>query len=237
MLRGTTTRRRQVIAPAPTIEFKADMQALGEFQKKINSLEAEINKLVAEAVDTFEKELDRALSDARRFQKGDPGDPGEDGKPGPKGEKGSKGEKGDPGVGIRGEPGKDGANADTDEVVAGVLNRVIKERPLKVEHIDGLKEELSATRSAALLQSGVRGGQGQWTVKNLTGAINGSNKVFTCPSGNPAASGSHHVMLNYQEQNPLADYTISFSSGTITITYTTAPDSSLNGFPHYIRFL
>jgi hypothetical protein len=79
------------------------------------------------------------------------------------------------------------------------------------------------------------GGQGSWKVKALSGTMNGVNTVFTY-SGEMPAENSHIVELNYQPQNPLSDYALSASGGTVTVTYTTAPAADLNGLSHIIRY-
>ena len=168
------------------------------------------------------------------IKKGDPGLPG-------------RGEKGDPGKdanpdkiaelvmgriklpanGKDGHHGRDGKSVKAEEVI----EELKRKKAIRAEHISGLTEHIGEIRNAVM-----RGGQGSWKIKNLSGSINSSNKIFTC-SGDKPADNSHHVYLNYLEQNPLADYTLTYANGTITVTYATAPDTSLSGQPHYIRFM
>lgn len=125
-----------------------------------------------------------------------------------------------------GQPGKD---VNIDEVIQKIKDGKL----LGIADIRGLAEALAEIRNRAARfgGGGGGGGEGSWKVKTLSGTINGSNTSFTF-AGEAPAENSHHVMLNYQEQNPLVDYTI---SGT-TVTYAVAPDASLSGFPHYIRY-
>lgn len=131
--------------------------------------------------------------------------------------------------------GKDGVTPDTNVIVNMVIE-ALKESKLTVDHIKGLNTKFAEVRSAAALSGGAHGGQGSWKLKSLSGTIDGSNKVFTAPGEKPAEN-SHHLVLNYQEQNPLTDYTVTWAAGLITITYTTAPDVSLSGQPHYLRYM
>ena len=129
--------------------------------------------------------------------------------------------------------GFSGKDAKIDE--EKIINQIVKsllDKKLKMENIFGLTETIRHLSSKTMLGGKMGGGQGSWKQKQLSGTINGTNKVFTF-AGDPPAEFSERVFLNYIEQNPFTDYTI---SGT-TVTYTTAPDASLSGFPHIIRFM
>jgi hypothetical protein len=65
----------------------------------------------------------------------------------------------------------------------------------------------------------------------VSGTINGSNRTFTIPI-TPGDPNSIQLTLARQPQILGVDFTI---SGT-TITYTTAPDASLSGQPHYASY-
>ena len=73
--------------------------------------------------------------------------------------------------------------------------------------------------------------QKPWRLVNISGTIDGSNKVFTI-SPAPFDSNSLDVKLARQPQEQGIDYTF---SGT-TITYVIAPDASLSGQPHTCRY-
>lgn len=75
--------------------------------------------------------------------------------------------------------------------------------------------KISATVAAGAL--------GTWY--DVTGTIDGSNTTFTIPV---TPSKSILLFLGRQPQMPTVDFTLSGS----TITYVTAPDSSLSGQPH-----
>jgi len=98
--------------------------------------------------------------------------------------------------------------------------------------IRGLEEELKKLE-ASNGRSGILGVARRvfFQQKNISGTINSSNVTFTFEGKNPQQF-SERVFLNYIEQNPLTDYTIAGN----TITYTTAPDTSLSGLPHIIRY-
>lgn len=152
-------------------------------------------------------------------------------------------------------PGKD---ADEVAIFDRLVKRIPKQEPFKlniddiiakmsikkglfdISFIAGLKEELQqlaeTIRTARRLgDGGGGGGQGSWKVNTLVGNLDGSNTTFTYSGALPALN-SEHVMLNSQEQNPLDEYTIAAVGGTVTVTYTTAPDSAFSGLPHYIRY-
>lgn len=161
----------------------------------------------------------------------------------------TKGDKGDPGT-----PGKNGISPVADLIVKNVLKLIplpkngkdaivnekelieiiikkLLEKKLEIKDIKNLEETLRHLSYKTML-SGNGGGQGSWKRKILSGTVDGSNKIFTF-AGDPPAEFSERVFLNYTEQNPFTDYTI---TGT-TITYTTAPDASLSGLPHIIRYM
>ena len=159
-------------------------------------------------------------------------------------QKGDKGDKGDDGVSpnlneianqvykkIR-QP-KDGKDVNELEVVKKVV-KVIYKMGLDIENIKGLEERLRHLGSKMMFGGG-GGGQGSDKVKILSGDLDGSNTTFTY-QGELPAEHSHRVLLNYQEQDPLTDYTISASGGTVTVTYTTAPSAVYAGSRHIIRY-
>lgn len=61
----------------------------------------------------------------------------------------------------------------------------------------------------------------------VSGTINGTNKIFTVP--NNITSAITLFLANSSYQNTV-DYTV---TGIKQITYTTAPDASLSGQPHW----
>ena len=132
--------------------------------------------------------------------------------------------------------GLNGASVSLQDVMKELL-RLLESGALKLKvgQIEGLQNKLDQVRGDSI-RFGARGGEGSWKVKNLSGAIDGSNTEFTV-AGDKPATNSHHVVLNYQEINPLTDYTVTYANGLITITYTTAPDISLAGKSHYIRYM
>ena len=136
-------------------------------------------------------------------------------------------------------PGKHGKSVLLEDVLSSFLEKINdKSFKLKTENIQGLEDELRSIRQyvANYTRGKLGGGEGEWKVKNLSGAIDGSRTAFTV-SGERPATNSHHVYLNYQEQNPLDDYVLTWSGGTTTVTYDVAPDASLAGRPHYIRYM
>lgn len=118
------------------------------------------------------------------------------------------------------------------ETIIGKINNLPTDPEYQIgrEHIKGLDEEFK--RLSSVNTSSPRGIPRipKWQQKNLSGLINGVNTVFTFEGGTPIEY-SDRIFLNYVEQNPLTDYTISGR----TITYTVAPDASLSGLPHIIR--
>lgn len=126
--------------------------------------------------------------------------------------------------------GKD-AKIDEEKIINQIVKLILNKK-LKMENIFGLTETIRHLSSQTMLGGIVKGGQGSFKQKQLTGAINGINTVFTF-AGDPPAEFSERIFLNYIEQNPFTDYTVSGN----TITYTVAPDSSLSELPHIIRFM
>lgn len=178
--------------------------------------------------------------------------------------KGDQGEKGDPGsdadeVDVDSIIEKVRSGINYTKIITEVFNLIEKNKPEEVEKEEDEQEEFTLEKFIDLVKTfpdgifeikhiknleerlrnlgskiggGVGGGQGSWKQKQLSGTIDGANKVFTF-AGDPPAEYSERVFLNYIEQNPFLDYSI---SGT-TVTYTTAPDISLVGLPHIIRFM
>ena len=142
-----------------------------------------------------------------------------------------KGEQGEtPVVGVDFKQPEDGKDA---VLTLKKFKELLKQLPEGFFHIKDIKDlqrqlENLAHKAGAAIALG--GGQGSWKQVVLTGAIDGSNTVFTY-LGDPFAEFSETVYLNYTPQNPLTDYTIVGN----TVTYTVAPDASLSGFPHIIR--
>lgn len=127
--------------------------------------------------------------------------------------------------------GRDGRDAFVNE--KGIIEKLLKEvfkKGIDIKDIKNLEERLRSISSSAMLGGIVKGGQGSWKPKNLSGTIDGVNTVFTY-TGDPLAEFSEHVYLNYTPQNPFTDYVHTPN----TITYTVAPDVSLSGLPHIIR--
>jgi len=78
-----------------------------------------------------------------------------------------------------------------------------------------------------LVDAAAGGGTGTWY--DVSGTIDGSNVTFTIP----VAVGSDFLLfLARQPQMGTTDFTYVAGVGTTTITYVTAPDASLSGFPH-----
>jgi len=149
-----------------------------------------------------------------------------------------KGDKGDkPIAGIDfpfPKPGEPGKNAVVDVIdLAKKMIKLLPEEGLEIRHIKNLRAELRNLASKTML-GGAKGGGGSWHQKTLSGDIDGSNKVYTFTGVEPAEFGER-VFLNYIEQNPVnGDYTINYK--TNTVTYDAAPDASLSGKPHIIRY-
>lgn len=183
---------------------------------------ADLNKLLS-AVDKAETAIDHAKS----IQKGDKGDKGDDGVSPDLDELVER-------VFRMVRVPKDGKDCNELEVVKKVV-KVIYKMGLDIKDIKGLEERLRHLGSKMMFGGGGGGGQGSWKVKTLSGLLNGINTQFTY-EGDMPADNSHRVILNYQEQDPLVDYTISGSGGTITVTYTTAPPSAFSGSRHIIRY-
>jgi hypothetical protein len=74
------------------------------------------------------------------------------------------------------------------------------------------------------------GAGGTWVEASPTGTIDGSNKNFTLPS--TPISGSLLLMLGRQPQVLSVDFTLAGS----TISYVTAPDTSLSSEPHIAKY-
>lgn len=215
--------------------FYSIKEVLEQYRKKLRTLDTEYNDLKSAL-----QKVDGLMNQAKLIQRGDRGTPGKDGispsitdivnyvlkviklpKDGKNGEDGRNGT-----------PGKDGISPIVDEdSIAGKVLKLLLKTKLEIDHIKGLENRLNYLTSKMMLGGG-GGGQGSWKQKQLSGDINGVNTVFTF-AGDPPTEYSERVFLNYIEQNPFTDYTI---SGT-TITYTTAPDASLSGLPHIIRFM
>lgn len=83
------------------------------------------------------------------------------------------------------------------------------------------------TRALLVTSGSSGGGAGTWYT--VTGTINSSNVTFTIPV---AVKSDFLLVLNRQPQAQGTDYTYLAGASTTTITYTSAPDSSLSGTPH-----
>ena len=144
-----------------------------------------------------------------------------------------KGDKGDaPVVGIDFKQPEDGKDAVLTLKKFKELLMQLPEGFFQIKDIKGLQIQLENLAHKAGAAIALGGGQGSHKQVVLSGDIDSSNKIFTY-AGEPAAEFSERVFLNYTEQNPLTDYTIVGN----TVTYTTAPDASLSGFPHIIRYM
>lgn len=130
--------------------------------------------------------------------------------------------------------GKDGKDAFVDEksLIETIIKKLL-EKGLEIKNIKNLEETLRHLSSKTMLGGAIKGGGGSWHQKSLSGTINGINTVFTF-SGVKPSEFSEQVYLNYISQNPFTDYAINYE--TQTITYTVAPDNSLDGLPHIIRY-
>lgn len=85
---------------------------------------------------------------------------------------------------------------------------------------------------ALLVTNSGSGATATW--KKVNGTIDGSNVTFTVTS---ASTSDFLLVLARQPQAQdigadIFDYSYVAAAGTITITYHTAPDASLSGFPH-----
>ncbi len=117
---------------------------------------------------------------------------------------------------------------ETPESIVKKLNTLVEAVHWRV--IKGLKEELSKRTGTKQIS----GSGGSWYQANLSGLINGSNTIYTFSGAKPKQY-SERIFLNYIEQNPInGDYTINYD--TKTVTYASAPDVSLSGLPHIIRY-
>jgi hypothetical protein len=75
--------------------------------------------------------------------------------------------------------------------------------------------------------------QQPWKLVTVSGTINGINTVFTLNGSiSPYDANSLQLSLARQPQIQGIDYTLS----GVTITYTTPPDKSLAGQPHYAQY-
>lgn len=83
------------------------------------------------------------------------------------------------------------------------------------------------TRRLLTDSAGGSGGTGTWY--DVSGTINSSNVTFTIPV---AVTSDFLVFLARQPQMKTEDFTYVAGVGTTTITYVTAPDAALSGFPH-----
>lgn len=141
---------------------------------------------------------------------------------------------------------------DPTRIISMVMDHIEK-NPLKTKHISGLDQTISAidnqTRKGYLHGGGVPSltagsnitltrtsdggfsvaadGGGTFYTDTVSGTINGSNKAFTVPNSISQALILFLAGMPYQ---PTIDFT---TSGT-TITFVTAPDSSLSGQPFYL---
>lgn len=117
--------------------------------------------------------------------------------------------------------------------VIRLINALALTADLQIDfsHIKNAPRQSSTKKGGSTI---LRGGQGSWKQKQLSGTIDGVNRAFTF-SGDEPAEFSERVFLNYLEQNPFTDYAINYS--TRTVTYTVAPDISLLGLPHIIRYM
>lgn len=237
---------------------------IADLVKELNKVRDEYAKSMeshTEEFISFTKEIDSVLKMLSTFtqpsngEQGLQGEQGPQGEVGPQGEQGPKGDKGDTGPqgphgesGLQGPQGKQGPKGDKgdkgdkgeDGKFAELTVDFLKDLPKgiwKIEHISGLEQQLRsiAAKAAGVGSGSMRGGQGSWKQANLSGTIDGLNTVFTF-AGEPASQYSERVFLNYIEQNPIVpDYTINYK--TNTVTYTVAPDASLSGLPHIIRYM
>lgn len=108
--------------------------------------------------------------------------------------------------------------------IINAINRLPIENALMIDgrHVKNLVGE--GTKLGAIHRGG---STGSWNNEAVLGTINGSNVTFTL-SRTPKQANSLVLTLARQVQILDVDYTISGN----TITYLSAPDSSLSGEPH-----
>ncbi len=80
-----------------------------------------------------------------------------------------------------------------------------------------------------ILVDSAGGSGGTGTYYDVSGTINGINTVFTIPV---TVTSDFLLWLARQSQMLTTDFTYSAGVGVTTITYVSAPDASLSGFPH-----
>lgn len=145
---------------------------------------------------------------------GKQGDQGLPGKPGPKGDMGQRGDRGP--AGLKGDPGQGGESAqeiNLDEVKTQ-FTPFIKE--LIEEVIKNIPKPLGA--SATTKMRG--GGSSLTTLITPSGAVDGSNAVFTL-SHNPRSGG----LLFFLNGQLLTGGGVDYSISSRTVTLNTAPQS------------
>lgn len=221
-----------------------------EYVKSIGTHTEELNNKIKD-VDSLIEQLS-SITQPKDGEQGIQGEQGPQGEIGPQGPQGAKGDKGDTGPqgpqgdsGLQGPQGKQGPKGDKGDKGengkdAEITAEAFKDLPkgiFKIEHVANLEQQLRSisAKAAGVGSSPMRGGQGSFKQASLSGTIDGLNTVFTF-AGEPASQYSERVFLNYVEQNPIVpDYTINYK--TNTVTYTVAPDASLSGLPHIIRYM
>lgn len=185
-------------------------------------------------------------------EKGDDGKPGKDGKDGRSGLNGLNGKNGKDGKngrdglngidglpGEKGKDGRDGKNAILPDEYETRLSSLEKSNTLKPTgpidqrwHGGGLSKvstdsTLSGLGTPASPLTVVSGGAVTIYNDTVSGTINGSNRVFTVPHTIVFPIALFLANSVYQSG---VDYTVS----GVTITMTTAPDSSLSGQPFFL---
>lgn len=169
--------------------------------------------------------------DGANGKDGKDGKDGVDGLNGIDGIDGTDGKDGKNGIdGKDGKDGKDGSPDTREDIVKKINSGKVEDIKIDYSQITGIPKLKEKAGKGVV----VKGGQGSWKQKQLSGTINGSNTIFTF-SGEEPAEFSERIFLNYLEQNPFTDYSINYK--TRTITYTTAPDASLSSLPHLIRYM